>query len=219
MISSSAFKELFFCQGDNGRPETHAGSLSQIRYLNLGHVSVLKHVWKQDSGITHSLPSLEHLLVKDCGDLISVGSSSAPFQNSMILQVCHCKSIIHLVPSSAVQSLVQLKLLIIKECVSVKEIVGNEEGKATYNIIFGKLQMLELEHLPKLESFCSGNHKFEFLYLELVLRGCPELKIFCPGVLNVPKLQSIQLTPDTCAYLADDLNMAIQYLYELEVLA
>lgn len=123
---------------------------------------------------TPILPNLENLEVLNCGSLISLGLSSAPFTNLRTLDSWGCKALINLLASSAVQSLVQLEKMVATECHSIKEIIGNQGDEQTYGIIFTKLKCLELH----LTSFSSGSHTFEFPSLEEVfVSQCPELKI------------------------------------------
>ncbi|XWS42923.1 hypothetical protein CRYUN_Cryun16bG0055400 [Craigia yunnanensis] len=64
-----------------------------------------------------------------------------------------------------------------------------------------------------------SNHKFEFPSLEqVIVSQCPELKIFCRGVLNVPLLRRVLVTyKDDKGSWAGDLNTTIQQLYTEKV--
>ncbi|XWS58810.1 hypothetical protein CRYUN_Cryun08bG0065600 [Craigia yunnanensis] len=217
-VICSKFKELFSSEGDIG-VERHAGTLSQIRSFKLDGLDNLLHIWKQDSRLDHILLNLDTLEVYHCRGLISLGLSLSPFQNLKTLDVWDCSAMLNLVTSSAVQSLVQLEKMTIRECLSMKEIVGDGGHEETYDIILSNLKCLELQHLPNLKSFCSGNHAFEFPSLEqIIVSQCPELKIFCHGVLNVPLLRRVQVTnKDDKGPWAGDLNSTIQQLYTEKV--
>ncbi|EOY11255.1 NB-ARC domain-containing disease resistance protein, putative isoform 2 [Theobroma cacao] len=212
------FKELFCNERDSGM-ETYAGTLPTIRSLKLIRLHNLKHLWKQDVQVDRILPNLETLKVHLCDKLISLGSSSASFQNLLTLDVWSCGAMICLVTSLAVQSLAQLKKLRIRECIFMKEIVGNVGDEATYDIVFSKLKSLELCDLPQIESFCSSNHTFGFPSLEeVIVSRCPQLEIFCKGVLNAPMLQRVQVTDkDGKGYWGGDLNSTVQQLYAEKV--
>lgn len=76
------------------------------------------------------------------------------------------------------------------------EIVTSDGDDHTEDEIinFDKLKCLELNGLPGLISFCSGNNAFNFPALENVtVKGCSRMKIFAFGDLNTPKLRGILL--------------------------
>ncbi|XP_058007410.1 uncharacterized protein LOC131182327 [Hevea brasiliensis] len=83
----------------------------------------------------------------------------------------------------------------VHHCNKMTEIVTSDGVDHTEDeIIFSKLQILELTHLSSLISFCSGNHAINFPSLENVkVNGCLQMKIFSFGVLNTPKLRGIEL--------------------------
>ncbi|KAK9017045.1 hypothetical protein V6N11_079532 [Hibiscus sabdariffa] len=81
----------------------------------------------------------------------------------------------------------------------------------------GKMKSLELVNLPRLKSFCSGNHTFEFPCLEeVIVRGCPEMEIFCKGNLNSPLLRSVEYGRDKGLW-SGDINSTVQHLHSTKV--
>ncbi|XP_039010179.1 uncharacterized protein LOC120138852 [Hibiscus syriacus] len=217
-ILDCEIKELFYTEGDAGNKGTYDGTLSTIRKIELTLLDNLKHyLWKQDVQVDRILPNLETLEVHHCRNLMSLGSSSASFQNLTTLKVWECERMKYLDTCLAVQGLSQLKQLIIRECISMKEIVGSEEDEATCNIIFSRLKSLELVNLPRLQSFCSGNHTFGLPCLEeVIVSGCPELEIFCKGVLNAPLLQSVEYGKGK-EHWSGDLDSTVQQLHSKKV--
>ncbi|KAL4378818.1 hypothetical protein GQ457_02G035720 [Hibiscus cannabinus] len=217
-ISYCEVKELFCTEGDTDNTATYAGTLSTIRKIELMGLRNLKYyLWKQGVQVDHILPNLETLQVHSCENLISLGSSSILFQNLATLEVWDCKGMKYLDTCVAVRGLSQLKKLIIRECISVKEIVGSVEDEATCDIIFSRLKSLELVNLPRLNSFCSGNYTFGFPCLEeLVVCGCPELEVFCKGALNAPLLQSVEYGKGK-GHWSGDLDSTVQQLYSTKV--
>ncbi|KAK8633712.1 hypothetical protein V6N13_014551 [Hibiscus sabdariffa] len=216
-ISNCEIKGLFCTQGDTGNKGTYARTLSTIKTIKLRCLQNLKdHLWKLDLQVDHILPNLETLEVYECDNLISLGSSSASFQNLTTLDVWECREMKYLDTCVAVQGLCQLKKLIIRACISVKEIVGSEEDVETCDIIFSRLKSLELVNLPRLKSFCSGNHTFGFPCLEeVIVSGCPELERFCKGVLNVPLLQSVEYGNGK-RHWSGDLDSTVQQLHSIK---
>ncbi|KAK8633836.1 hypothetical protein V6N13_014671 [Hibiscus sabdariffa] len=196
----------------------YAGTLSTVRKIDLRFLRNLNdHLWKQDVQVGHILPNLETLEVYKCANLISLGSSSASFQNLTTLKVWGCREMKYLDTCLAVQGLSQLKKLIIKECISVKEIVASEEDETTCEVNFSRLKSMELVDLPQLKSFCWGNHRFGFPCLEeVIVRGCPELEIFCKGGLNAPLLQSVEYGEGK-GHWSGDLDSTVQHLHSTKV--
>ncbi|KAL4377872.1 hypothetical protein GQ457_02G035330 [Hibiscus cannabinus] len=217
-ITRCEVKELFCTGGDSSNNGTYSRTLSTVRKLELRHLHNLKdHIWKQDIQVDHILPNLETLEVHNCENLVCLGSSSASFQNLTTLKVWDCKGMKYLDTCVAVQGLSQLKMLIIGECVSMKEIVASEEDEVTCDIIFSRLKTVGLVNLRRLKSFCSGNHTFEFPCLEeVIVSGCPQLEIFCKGVLNAPMLQSVEYGVGK-GHWSGDLESTIQQLHSTKV--
>ncbi|KAK8508866.1 hypothetical protein V6N12_034968 [Hibiscus sabdariffa] len=217
-ISNCEIKELFWTEGDTGNKGTYPRTLSTIRKIELTNLHNLKdYLWKQDVQVDHILPNLETLEIYFCENLMSLGSSSASLENLTTVKVWNCKGMKYLDTCVAVQGLSQLKKLIIRECVSVKEVVGSEEDEATCHIIFSRLKSLELVNLPRLKSFCSGNHTFGFPCLEeVIVSGCPELEIFCKEISSVPLLQSVEYGKGK-RHWSGDLDSTIQQLHSTKV--
>nr|KJB45116.1 hypothetical protein B456_007G290700 [Gossypium raimondii]KJB45117.1 hypothetical protein B456_007G290700 [Gossypium raimondii] len=218
IITYCEIKELFCSERDTGNEEMYAGRLSTIRNLKLVSLNTLNnYLWKQDVQVDHILPKLETLEVHDCDNLICLGSSSASFQNLTTLDVWNCEAMKYLDTCLAVQGMAQLKKLRVRDCISMKEIVATEGGEATCDIIFSRLRSLELVNLPRLKSFCSGSHTLRFPCLqELIVSGCPELEIFCKGVLsNPPLLQKVVCGKDN-GHWCSDLNNTIQEIYSIK---
>ncbi|XP_022745650.1 disease resistance protein At4g27190-like [Durio zibethinus] len=142
--------------------------------------------------------NLRILLVGECPKLKSnLVPSSVCFQNLMTLTVYGCDGIIKLVTHSTAKSLVQLREMRIRCCKKIEEIVEGSDGdrdEVKDEIIFPKLNLLELSVLSNLESFCSsGNHTFGFPSLATVLvHKCPKMKMFSKGGLNAPMLHKVR---------------------------
>ncbi|KAK8477310.1 hypothetical protein V6N11_034933 [Hibiscus sabdariffa] len=219
-IANCEVKELFCTEGDTDSDNKgmYAGTLSTVRKIELRYLRNLnEHLWKQDVQLGHILPNLETLVVYNCANLISLGSSSTSFQNLTTLEVGGCGDMKYLDTSLAVQGLSQLKKLIIKECISMKEIVASEEDETTCQVNFSRLKSMELVNLPRLKSFCWGNHRFGFPCLEeVIVRGCPELEIFCKGGLNAPLLQSVEYGQGK-GHWSGDLDSTVQHLHSTKV--
>ncbi|KAB1202382.1 hypothetical protein CJ030_MR8G020179 [Morella rubra] len=130
-------------------------------------------------------------------------------------EISKCHGLIELVTSSTANSLVQLQEMSVTECKRMTEIVAREGSEANEVITFSKLTHLKLDWLPKLTNFCSGSYSFIFPSLEeVIVRQCPEMKIFSAGVLSTPKLERVQARENDKWHWQDDLNTAIYGLWE-----
>ena len=78
------------------------------------------------------------------------------------------------------------------------EIVRDEGGdEAGDEISFSQLETLKLHSLPSLNGFNLSNHTIQFPSLtEVIVTGCPELKIFSNGVLSTPRLTEVEQAKD-----------------------
>ncbi|KAL9356191.1 hypothetical protein Peur_049444 [Populus x canadensis] len=208
----SEFKELLPSRLDC--MEKHARVLSSIRYLELQILPCLEHLWKSNSQLDQALQTLETLVVQNCSSLIYLAPSRASFQNLTNLDVRDCKRLVKLVTSTTAKSLAQLTRMSIKDCGMVTEIVANEGEGIKDEIVFSKLEILELHLLPSLTSFCSEKHSFDFPSLvEVTVEQCPEMKFFSNGALSTPKLRRVKLTEeDKKGSWVGNLNTTIQQL-------
>ncbi|XP_028769736.1 uncharacterized protein LOC114727192 [Neltuma alba] len=101
--------------------------------------------------------------------------------------------------SSVARSLAHLTSLSISDCRGIKEIIWKQEGEDDDDeeVVFSKLQYLELEKLPRLRVFCAYNYTFRFPLLDqLIITGCREFMAFSPGLIYTPSLKSVQVSRD-----------------------
>ena len=179
-------------------------------------------LWKENSEQGRAFQNLGILRVSECGRLKNLVPSSMHFRNLNILSVRKCHGLISFATSSTVKSWVQLKYLYIFECKRMREIVTNEgEGEVGDEICFNQLNYLYLEDLPSLRSFHLGNRTIKFPSLEdLIVTGCPEMKIFSNGVLRMPKLKKVGLDENDIwskrreLLPEEDVNSAIKRFWE-----
>lgn len=96
---------------------------------------------------------------------------------------------VYLSTSSTTRNMTNLKRMSITECERTAKIIPNdEEGE----IVFEQLKFLELDQLPSLTSFYSGNYMMKFPNLEeVVLRQCPEMRTFSSGSINTKMLHKL----------------------------
>ncbi|XP_050227623.1 uncharacterized protein LOC126677177 [Mercurialis annua] len=143
------------------------------------------------------LPNLEKLLVK-LSSLTKLffleGNHSASFENLKTLEVEGWNKLTSLLPLSVAKSMVQLVTLRVQSCDMMVEIVESEQKGTADEIVFSKLENIELRYLDSLRSFCQSHLSFDFPSLKQVtVLRCPNMRIFCHGVLTTPKLDSVKV--------------------------
>ncbi|XP_062083056.1 disease resistance protein At4g27190-like [Humulus lupulus] len=120
-------------------------------------------------------------------DQLSFGSF---MQNLSILKVESSNSLKYLFSFSLAQKLLNLKKLEVRYCMAMEDIgVPNkklgEEDTQLENILFPKLDSIELHELSALQRFFAKDSCMEFpLLSKLIINDCQELKIFvsCPTI-------------------------------------
>ena len=101
------------------------------------------------------------------------------FGKLRIIEIEGCSSLKSVFPTSVAKTLMQLEKLEIKDCATVEEIVAKAEGIETTTLFVFPQLTLELQNLPELKSFYSGNHTLEWPSLKgLRIQKCDKLKIF-----------------------------------------
>lgn len=207
----SSYTEIF----SYGEVKKHAGTLTHLKYLKLWELSDLKYMSQ-----SHSVfQNLEMLEVWWCCNMMNLVPPSASFENLTTLEVWHCEKLKNLLKLSTAKTLERLLKLRIDGCKRMTEVISNEGDVAEDVIVFSKLKWLSLEYLENLTSFCSGNYAFIFPSLEdLFVIECPEMKTFCCGGLNTPRLQEVRQNWGLeKGFWVGDLNTTIQQLHENEV--
>ncbi|KAK3227640.1 hypothetical protein Dsin_007502 [Dipteronia sinensis] len=86
-------------------------------------------------------------------------------------------------------------------------------------ITFNQLKYLELDCLPRLTRFCSGSYTIEFPSLQqVVVRQCPNMRIFSQGALNTPRLHKVQISKaEDEGFWGGGLNNAIQKIFKMMI--
>ncbi|KAK8514611.1 hypothetical protein V6N12_057510 [Hibiscus sabdariffa] len=192
-ISCSSFKELMFQSEKSGEEKPVLLLHSKITELRLDFLPELMHPWKEKEGF----PNLRTLHMRFCPKLkFHLVPFSVSFRNLVTLKILFCHGIIKLITHSTTKTLVHLKEMRIHSCNKIEEIKqAGDDDDGDGEIIFPQLHSLKLEHLPKLESFCSsGNYSFGFPSLQTILvLNCPKMKRFSQGDSNTLMLHKVQL--------------------------
>lgn len=96
------------------------------------------------------------------------------------------------------------------------EIITHMGDEKNDRVVFGQLEYIGLHCLPSITGFYLGDYTTDFPALEQVfVRQCPKMNTFSKGVVNAPKLKSVQTTEDEEERRwKNDLNTTIQLLFK-----
>ena len=214
-VCGGFFKGLFLCEG-LGCEEEHVEEPSyKLSHLRLVDLFDSLHLWEENSLSSKVFQHLAILQVIRCDNLNSLVPSAVSFQNLTTLEVQECNELLDLVAIPTAKSLMQLTKLIVSECKMIEKIIKHEGDEAEDRIIFKKLRNLELRCLPSLTSFYLGSYSTEFPSLQrVVVRECPNMKIFSQGALSTPRLHRLQTTKDEGeGFWEGNLNTTIEHLF------
>ncbi|XP_044482244.1 uncharacterized protein LOC123208782 isoform X1 [Mangifera indica] len=188
------------------------------KFYNLKVLKVCRSLSKEIKG-PFDLPYLKVLDIDSCYRLTSLSTFSTYFLNLQVLQLSYCHRLTRrLITSSMAKSLVHLREISIYKCNLLTEVVEDEADATTTNISFHNLRKLSLKELDSLTCFCFGNYSFNFPYLEtLVIKGCLNMKTFCPGFLSTPRLHNVKYENELVEMGGNDLNTSIQQAHKNRV--
>nr|AEB06129.1 Rpp4 candidate R7 [Glycine max] len=209
-------KEIFPSQ----KLQVHHGILGRLNELFLKKLKELESIGLEHPWVKPYFAKLEILEIRKCSRLEKVVSCAVSFVSLKELQVIECERMEYLFTSSTAKSLVQLKMLYIEKCESIKEIVRKEdESDASEEMIFGRLTKLRLESLGRLVRFYSGDGTLQFSCLEeATIAECPNMNTFSEGFVNAPMFEGIKTsTEDSDLTFHHDLNSTIKMLFHQQV--
>ncbi|XP_023766275.3 uncharacterized protein LOC128132144 [Lactuca sativa] len=112
--------------------------------------------------------------------------------NLTILRIYDCEVLEYIFTSSTLESLKQLKELMVVKCKAMKVIVKEDGDLPELKGFFRRLKSLTLVDLPDLKGFFLGKNEFRWKALEKVkIYGCPQMMNFTSGHSMTPKLNYI----------------------------
>ncbi|KAH9686988.1 Disease resistance protein [Citrus sinensis] len=170
----------------------------KLRGLKLSRLHKVQHLWKENAESNKVFANLKRLEIFECSKLQKLVPASWHLENLATLEVSKCHGLINLLTLSTSESLVNPERMKITDCKMMEEIIQSQVGEEAEDcIVFRKLEYLGLDCLPSLTSFSLGNYALEFPSLEhVVVRQCPTMKIFSPGVVDAPKLNKVKPTEE-----------------------
>ncbi|KAM3339378.1 hypothetical protein P3S68_029247 [Capsicum galapagoense] len=108
-----------------------------------------------------------------------------------------CETLRNLMSPSVARGLLNLQTLSIKHCLSMEEVIDEEEQQAEEIMcnepLFSQLEKLKFHNLPKLGHFILIKHAIEFPFLkEVDIHDCPEMKTFVKqGSVSTSSVKSV----------------------------
>ncbi|XP_059656410.1 probable disease resistance protein At4g27220 isoform X2 [Cornus florida] len=169
LLNCSSLEVVFNLEGLEDK-ERGATMSSQITKLQLDH-----------------LPKLVHLGIMDSQGLLA-------FHDLRSLIVVSCDSLKYLFSLSMARNLTNIEHLIVADCAAIEEIIKNEDQSGKDDdmdeIVFPKLQSIELCQLANLTSFCWANNAVKMPSLQHVrLNKCPKMHTFTSGRISTPVIE------------------------------
>jgi len=209
-----SLKEIFPSQ----KLQVHETILARLKTLSLLELNELEWVGLEHPWVQPYSEKLETLKLESCPRIEKIVSCAVSFINLKELRVAFCKSIEYLFTFGTLKSLVKLETLTVTNCESMKEIAKNEDEDGCDEMVLGRLRLIELNCLPRLVRFYSGNATLQCSYLKKVMIAkCPNMKTFSEGVIKVPIFFEIKTSKDSDLTFHGDLNSTIQQLFHEQV--
>ena len=209
-VTCSSFTYIF---ASGSECTGHSETIMKLESLELIMLQNLEFIFEEKFEVQPLLQDIERLVVDSCSRLKNIFPSSVLFENLQKLEVAHCAGLESIMKPSTASSLQNLKELYIYCCGMIEEIVASDDENDTSELIFMKLEILQLSDLPRLRSFCKGRHGFKFPLLRMLfVVDCPVMETFSHGVLNAPRLRAVHVREEGEWHWNGDVNTTIKQL-------
>ncbi|KAL3729906.1 hypothetical protein ACJRO7_026975, partial [Eucalyptus globulus] len=163
-----------------------------------------------------SFQHLKTLKVLHCDGLspYEILPSSKKIQHLKTLDMSFCDGLSNIFTPTIARNLVELTTLRISNCKMLTEVICDEEGEEGLMVAFNQLKYIELDRLIRLRCFSSIKYTLVFPLLEdVIVSGCPGMKFFSGGPIEVPKLDRVQVSTKAWFW-KENLNITIQNMFE-----
>ncbi|KAK6778235.1 hypothetical protein RDI58_024953 [Solanum bulbocastanum] len=168
----------------------------RLRKMKLNRLHQFQNFWPTaNNSITHSnplfhekvcCPNLEVLLIDKANSISALCSHQLPtayFSKLVHLKVYSCGKLRNLMSPSVARGILNLRILQIAACISMEEVITEEEQQGeeimTNEPLFPLLEELYLYDLPKLGHFFMNKCSDDFPFLGVVwILNCPEMMAF-----------------------------------------
>ncbi|CAK7323939.1 unnamed protein product [Dovyalis caffra] len=196
IFGSGEGEDVLTIDGNGDRDRDGIIEFPQLRKLEL-HRSGSNLKFFGSNNFAVKLPSLQHLQIEGHNQLGNLLAKllGLMLKNLTTLEVIKCKGLRHILPSSMIASLLQLKVLKISRCEELKEIIAmdNEGGMGQNSLgnehlkrlCFPNPLELSLQGLPSLVYFCTATYDFIFPSLEMLkVEKCPKMNPMLTVAVN-----------------------------------
>ncbi|KAM7480877.1 hypothetical protein LguiB_005460 [Lonicera macranthoides] len=187
--------------------------LPNVKSLNVGFLESIKVLIKGNEMQDGSLYNLQQLSVLSCTSLESIfdfeglkfGREHAEvtlgqLESVNLTSLREIYSLRYILTPSVAKIVVNLQELILTCCQRVEELITMEDEEDGSKIeimdkvVLPQLHTLQLQQLDNITVFCGGKYDLDVLVSEkLMITSCPNMKSFCIGYLNAPKLERVYL--------------------------
>jgi len=207
-------------------PEIVERVLTQLETLKLNSVSKLQSIGSEHSPwlkVICNSEKLQQLHVVDCPDLKTLVPStpSVSFTYVKKLYIDRCQELKYLFTLSAVNKLVNLEYIEVKDCESMEAIVLKDENDILKEIKLQRLERIDLNLLSSLTCFYSGNNTLQLPSLMHVdIWVCPKMKFFSRGDIHLNSsfkgIQASNVSSDDLVFYRD-LNSSVEKVFLQQV--
>ncbi|KAM0054999.1 putative P-loop containing nucleoside triphosphate hydrolase, leucine-rich repeat domain superfamily [Helianthus debilis subsp. tardiflorus] len=173
-------------------PRYAVGQMKKLQELKIGYCKGLMEVFESES----SRKNVDEGAARVVGgpplkNITIIGITQLSNLKKVLIEGCDLLP--HIFTFSTVESLNQLKELKVTECRTIHVIVKEEKETSSKDVVFPRLETLELGYLPNLTGFFIGMNDFRWPSLDNVLiKNCPQLMMFTSGQSTTPKLKYIE---------------------------
>ena len=164
-------------------------NLSNLEYLEVKECKKLTHLFtpalaqslqKLKSLEIERCNELEHIIVENVEEQVSSENHLQPlcFPKLIRVNVRYCNKLKYLFPMTIADSLLELKILIVKENSQLMEIFTHEgDAGVQKDVTLPQLEFMGLKGLPSLVNFCPNNYQFILpKWIELRVESCKNMR-------------------------------------------
>ena len=164
-------------------------NLNNLEYLKVEECKKLTHLFTP--ALAQSLQKLkfleiercdelEHIIVENVEEQVSSENHLQPlyFPKLIRVNVRYCNKLKYLFPMTIVDSLLELKILMVKENSQLMEVFTHEGGAGVQkDVTLPQLQFTGLKGLPSLVNFCPNNYQFILpKWKQLSVESCKNMR-------------------------------------------
>ncbi|XP_042991225.1 uncharacterized protein LOC122318126 isoform X7 [Carya illinoinensis] len=173
----------------------------QLKHLCIENNGNIKHIPELRTSVV-AFPILETFVLKNMISLVEICQGNLPlesFKNLKVLKVDNCEKLIFIFSSSIARGLSLLEELNITGCNNMVAVFVKEEEDGIEDqgdmMLFGRLQTLVLQDLPKLVGFLSSKDSFMADCRETNSEGSHDLQLplLHHDQVSLPSLQTLRM--------------------------